>query len=103
MDPGLLAVRGPVHLREVAEVDVAGREAVGVLADVHLHEASVKAVDDDLIGPVDGDLEIGGQRDSAGGELPRVDAGHAHLPAGDRKEHTSELQSRPYLVCRLLL
>src|SRR3712207_9137906 len=82
MDPGLLAVRGPIHLREVAEVDVAGREAVGVLAVVHLHEASVKAVDDDLIGPVDGDLEIGGARGSGGGGMPRGGGGGAHLPAG---------------------
>src|SRR3712207_7387408 len=32
-------------------------------------------------------------------ELPRQEA----APERDRKEHTSELQSRQYLVCRLLL
>src|SRR3712207_9388566 len=30
-------------------------------------------------------------------------AGHGTAPRRDRKEHTSELQSRQYLVCRLLL
>src|SRR3712207_7992278 len=45
---------------------------------------------------------------------PRVDAPHAREPPGQRlhgvggravrsEEHTSELQSRQYLVCRLLL
>src|SRR3712207_8556386 len=34
-------------------------------------------------------------------DLPRR-AAHGRL-AADRKEHTSELQSRQYLVCRLLL
>src|SRR3712207_7511193 len=35
---------------------------------------------------------------------PRLAAGAALVVAGgDRKEHTSELQSRQYLVCRLLL
>src|SRR3712207_6957914 len=28
---------------------------------------------------------------------------HMHPPAGRSEEHTSELQSRQYLVCRLLL
>src|SRR5947209_9978173 len=35
---------------------------------------------------------------------PRARSGRAaHEPVLDRKEHTSELQSRQYLVCRLLL
>src|SRR3989442_2766138 len=29
--------------------------------------------------------------------------GRSHLPAHRSEEHTSELQSRPHLVCRLLL
>src|SRR3712207_8987804 len=29
--------------------------------------------------------------------------GHRHLPGDRSEEHTSELQSRQYLVCRLLL
>src|SRR3712207_7048660 len=32
-----------------------------------------------------------------------LDAGHADLVALRSEEHTSELQSRQYLVCRLLL
>src|SRR3989442_8718062 len=44
----------------------------------------------------DGDRDV-----DAGMRLGRV-AG-AHLAAGRSEEHTSELQSRPHLVCRLLL
>src|SRR3712207_7197818 len=29
--------------------------------------------------------------------------GHTHVPVARSEEHTSELQSRQYLVCRLLL
>src|SRR3712207_7187682 len=38
-------------------------------------------------------------------DLPRVDldVGRLALEAGRSEEHTSELQSRQYLVCRLLL
>src|SRR5436305_10315655 len=37
--------------------------------------------------------------------LERVDVGQVQLdhPQGRSEEHTSELQSRPHLVCRLLL
>src|SRR3989442_10786861 len=40
-----------------------------------------------------------------GGHVDRLDRGdRAHLGGNDRsEEHTSELQSRPHLVCRLLL
>src|SRR3712207_8726064 len=43
---------------------------------------------------VDGDLGVGRQADEH--RLPLV-------PLGRSEEHTSELQSRQYLVCRLLL
>src|SRR3712207_7250149 len=44
------------------------------------------------------ELRVGGQE--AGGQLARLGQG----PVGRRsEEHTSELQSRQYLVCRLLL
>src|SRR3712207_8767194 len=43
-------------------------------------------------------LRGGGAR---GGRPPRADL--HHQPAGRSEEHTSELQSRQYLVCRLLL
>src|SRR3712207_6867741 len=49
------------------------------------------------------------QRDDAGEHRQRVaveraEVGDARGPAGNRsEEHTSELQSRQYLVCRLLL
>src|SRR3712207_8176822 len=39
----------------------------------------------------------------AGERLPQVPAGIAAMAAGRSEEHTSELQSRQYLVCRLLL
>src|SRR3712207_8660559 len=40
----------------------------------------------------------------AGGRPARAPCpGRRRTPARDRKEHTSELQSRQYLVCRLLL
>src|SRR2546429_3155355 len=35
--------------------------------------------------------------------LPFFQAHHSRLPAGRSEEHTSELQSRLHLVCRLLL
>src|SRR3712207_8131193 len=41
-----------------------------------------------------------GRRPAAGG--PRGPA-RGHDPAGRSEDHTSELQSRQYLVCRLLL
>src|SRR3712207_7018080 len=38
------------------------------------------------------------------GSLPRLSTGKAEWsPRGRSEEHTSELQSRQYLVCRLLL
>src|SRR3989442_10223935 len=48
------------------------------------------------------------QRHAAAANAPRVispcDACHATRPSTTRsEEHTSELQSRPHLVCRLLL
>src|SRR3712207_7084713 len=45
-------------------------------------------------------------RPAAGGGVPRpgdLAAGRAVLTRGRSEEHTSELQSRQYLVCRLLL
>src|SRR3712207_7366926 len=57
-------------------------------------------------GPEDQELLVGDAR--AAGLLdygPRRRRGHAHRrgPRGRSEEHTSELQSRQYLVCRLLL
>src|SRR2546425_8809502 len=43
----------------------------------------------------------GSRRGRAGGHPERRDPGHA--AAGRSEEHTSELQSLAYLVCRLLL
>src|SRR3712207_6897159 len=43
-------------------------------------------------------------RPGPAGDLVRARAGGRLLPSADRsEEHTSELQSRQYLVCRLLL
>src|SRR3712207_7672947 len=45
-----------------------------------------------------------GEARSGGGLVPRVvDANVGHDSAARSEEHTSELQSRQYLVCRLLL
>src|SRR3712207_7231064 len=50
---------------------------------------------DELIVPVDLDLEGRADREPAGADGCRA--------CGRSEEHTSELQSRQYLVCRLLL
>src|SRR3712207_8360105 len=56
--------------------------------------------------PVDGlargDLHPHGSRAERGAQLPLHPAGEG-VVAGRSEEHTSELQSRQYLVCRLLL
>src|SRR3712207_8378897 len=63
---------------------------------------------------VGGQAEPGGDRAAdlaAGARRPRADPRRVleeplpqrRLLGGDRKSHTSELQSRQYLVCRLLL
>src|SRR3712207_8264519 len=45
-----------------------------------------------------------GEERGGGGQLQRVRrAAGGHRPGGRSEEHTSELQSRQYLVCRLLL
>src|SRR3712207_7992842 len=48
-----------------------------------------------------GPLRARGREAVPRGELGRADRGAG--PAGRSEEHTSELQSRQYLVCRLLL
>src|SRR3712207_7891404 len=53
----------------------------------------------------DGDAGASSSLDRRGRSLPGQDR-HAHRgvrPRGRSEEHTSELQSRQYLVCRLLL
>src|SRR3712207_7469610 len=56
-----------------------------------------------------GDDDVGLQRDARGRDLEALaDGGHGGRPpsfgpARRSEEHTSELQSRQYLVCRLLL
>src|SRR3712207_8308544 len=44
-----------------------------------------------------------GQRGATGGDADEDDVGEATGRLGRSEEHTSELQSRQYLVCRLLL
>src|SRR3712207_8043328 len=47
---------------------------------------------------------LAGDRTARGGLHPRRGAGRGAVGGGPRsEEHTSELQSRQYLVCRLLL
>src|SRR3712207_9473396 len=43
------------------------------------------------------------RQDARSGHRERAHAGHRGRLAGRSEEHTSELQSRQYLVCRLLL
>src|SRR3712207_8023327 len=45
----------------------------------------------------------GGVEDALDGEHARADLGEAALVLARSEEHTSELQSRQHLVCRLLL
>src|SRR3712207_7755308 len=47
--------------------------------------------------------EADGASEGGGVEVAHVDPAHEDLPRGRSEEHTSELQSRQYLVCRLLL
>src|SRR2546422_8609751 len=63
----------------------------------------VEAVPPDV--PADGDVELLGKRHRhLRGRGPRRDERHAHPRRLERsEEHTSELQSRLHLVCRLLL
>src|SRR3712207_8318167 len=74
------------------------------------HDAlPIAAVEDEVGGrhqPV-ADME-GGDAAARAGDLPRhvrvpPDVVHVQRHAGRSEEHTSELQSRQYLVCRLLL
>src|SRR3712207_7817858 len=55
-------------------------------------------VDDERVVEAEGD---GGQRQHR--RRAPAPAGHARSPRPRSEEHTSELQSRQYLVCRLLL
>src|SRR5258707_7765216 len=49
------------------------------------------------------DRFLGQQRDQAGGQVDLHHADPVQLDDLRSEEHTSELQSRQYLVCRLLL
>src|SRR5690554_6988740 len=122
-------VAGGIVRRQQAELGTGGREQA---VDVALYRLIVEGVEDQggalaLVHALDlGFLEIGldpqipvryqGQQMRAGLHvLPRADAAlsdptchrGANLGAGEvdlrSEEHTSELQSRPHLVCRLLL
>src|SRR5258707_9397502 len=52
--------------------------------------------------PLDGDLRPRRARRGRG-RAARMDLGRDRIRANRSEEHTSELQSRQYLVCRLLL
>src|SRR3712207_7834089 len=76
--------------------DAAGLERVGAvaaaqaeLAQVHQQEVVVRAARDEPVAALD----------QAGRQRARI----AHDLLARSEEHTSELQSRQYLVCRLLL
>src|SRR3712207_6927027 len=58
-----------------------------------LHQVDVAAAD--VLLDADGDLAVG--------EVAQGDAAEAVVEVVRSEEHTSELQSRQYLVCRLLL
>src|SRR3712207_8427156 len=76
--------------------------AVGVdrhlRAGVGVERAQLARVDR----PADG-ADFGQAQVVADGEEARVDPLALHVHARRSEEHTSELQSRQYLVCRLLL
>src|SRR3712207_7163872 len=52
---------------------------------------------------VEGVVGVGGEVVAGAGEQPQRALGVEALGQGRSEEHTSELQSRQYLVCRLLL
>src|SRR3712207_8587008 len=73
-----------------------------------LHDALPISDDDQVVGvlgvvlleePVRGERVV----DPVAEGVAQLGLGHAPMQAQDREEHTSELQSRQYLVCRLLL
>src|SRR3712207_8064481 len=59
----------------------------------------------DLLGPPDDRVELGVARGlgQVAAELVEDQRGRRRALGGRSEEHTSELQSRQYLVCRLLL
>src|SRR3712207_8833977 len=56
-----------------------------------------------LIEQLHGGAQGGHLEDGRVGELPALGARQRHEVGARSEEHTSELQSRQYLVCRLLL
>src|SRR5439155_20443446 len=68
---------------------ISGRQASGVWLVLRTHRAHRREA---------------GNAGGAGRDLRTCAGGHSRLHAGERsEEHTSELQSRGHLVCRLLL
>src|SRR5690606_41087945 len=67
-----------------------------------LGEPLTVAFHTEIVGPADRRLEVG-QCLGEVGVGDNLAAGFHHLKAGRSEEHTSELQSRENLVCRLLL
>src|SRR3712207_8930173 len=80
-------------------------------SDAEVHRLAAGVVDERVplaLGEPDGeraDHRAEGHGQARKGRQVRGDRGGASLATDgvDRKEHTSELQSRQYLVCRLLL
>src|SRR3712207_7466555 len=60
--------------------------------------AGLEPLPDDRAGLLDGD-----RRPQEGGQVPGQAGQHREVAEARSEEHTSELQSRQYLVCRLLL
>src|SRR3712207_7241475 len=73
-----------------------GRRAGG-LRDPPLHKNSYSP------GGAFATLDANGDDAATGNRLPRIPLGRPAEDSERSEEHTSELQSRQYLVCRLLL
>src|SRR3712207_6881127 len=87
------------NVRAAHGVEIAGIHlAAGELPEIHAAEIYVQPVGNPL-----GELGValpGEEHQPLLGRLPQVAVYH---PRARSEEHTSELQSRQYLVCRLLL
>src|SRR6266498_5032306 len=87
---------------QAANVVIVGRQEVG--------DGLVAVIINGDVGAVKAATEAGAETASSVGELvsvhviprPHADLGK-HFVVARSEEHTSELQSRPHLVCRLLL
>src|SRR5947209_14264880 len=83
-------------LQRLVELDVQAAHALGEPAELHVDAAAAPRHHGHRAGHVADGPDVRGER-----ALPQTSGPSATWPRSE--EHTSELQSRQYLVCRLLL